>query len=204
MHRRSVVALGLLAAGAAVAGGRPALAAQAAKPRVAITTNHGVIVVELETVKAPITAGNFLRYVDAKKYDGGVFYRASRAPGQKGAGTIQGGVGPKTRKFPKIAHASTQKTGLRHRTGAISMGRNEPGSATQDFFICASPQSYLDAKPGAPGDNQGFAVFGQVVSGMPVVKKILALPTPGKTSEPAMKGQMLDPQVQIISMKRVA
>ena len=47
-------------------------------------------------------------------------------------------------------------------------------------------------------------MFGYVVSGMPVVKKILALPTPGKTSEPAMKGQMLDPPVVITSMKRVA
>lgn len=84
------------------------------------------------------------------------------------------------------------------------MGRNAPGSATSDFFICASAQPYLDAHPRAPGDNQGFAAFGTVVEGMAVVRKILALPTTGKTSMPEMKGQIIDPPVPILSMKRSA
>ena len=184
---------------------RPVFArAAAAKPRVAIQTDHGTIVVELEAAKAPISSTNFLRYVDAGKYDGGQFYRASRKPGVAGAGTIQGSASPKARLFRPIAHESTQVTGLRHKAGTISLARNAPGSATSDFFICASPQPYLDAHPGAPGDNQGFAAFGNVVEGMAVVKKILALPTPGKTSLPEMKGQILDPPVKILSMKRVA
>jgi peptidyl-prolyl cis-trans isomerase A (cyclophilin A) len=172
------------------------------KPRVRVTTAKGVIVLELEDKKAPVTAANFLRYVDAGKYDGGTIYRASRTPGVKGAGTIQGGIAPKMRKFRPIAHESTTMTGLRHRAGTISMGRNAPGTATCDFFICASPQPYLDAHPRQKGDNQGYAAFGQVVEGMAVVKRILALPTTGKTSEPAMKGQMIDPPVAITSMKR--
>ena len=184
---------------------RPLLArAAAAKPRVAIETRFGVIVVEMETEKAPVTAANFLRYVDAGKYDGGDFFRASREPGAAGAGTIQGEPSPKARPFRPIAHENTKTTGLRHKAGAISMARNAPGTATSDFFICASAQPRQDAHPGAPGDNQGFAVFGQVVSGMNVVRKILAQPTPGVTSEPAMKGQMLDPKIPIISAKRVA
>ena len=83
------------------------------------------------------------------------------------------------------------------------MARNAPGTATCDFFICASPQPYLDAHPGAAGDNQGFAAFGGVVQGLDVVKAILALKADGPALYPAMKGQMLNPPVKIIGMKRI-
>ena len=197
---------GLLGA-AALLMARPRLARAAdakpsAKPRVAITTPHGVIVVELEDKKAPITTANFLGYVDARKYENGSIYRASRTPGSPGAGSIQGKCSDYVRRLPPIAHESTTKTGLRHRAGTISMGRTKPGTATADFFICASALPYLDAHPGEPGDNLGYAAFGQVVSGMPVVKKILALPTDGKAEVPAMKGQILTKPLAI-SMKRV-
>ena len=194
--RRTLIAAGLL-----VAAPLPVLAA-AAKPRVVIQTDHGTIVVELENGKAPITSTNFLRYVDAHKYDGGTFYRASRTKGVKGAGSIQGGPPDRVRRFAPIAHESTHATGLRHKAGTISMARNAPGSATCDFFICASSMPYLDAHPGAPGDNQGFAAFGQVVQGLDVVRKILALPANGPAPYPVMKGQMLEPKVAITSMKR--
>jgi peptidyl-prolyl cis-trans isomerase A (cyclophilin A) len=177
--------------------------AAGAKPRVAIETGRGRIVVELEAVKAPITSANFLRYVDGGKYDGGTIYRASRTPGAPGQGSIQGARAVRARAFRPIAHESTRTTGLRHKAGTISMGRAAPGSATSDFFICASAMPFLDAHPGAPGDNQGFAAFGTVVEGMAVVRKILALPTTGKTNVPAMKGQILDPPVPIVSMKRL-
>ncbi len=188
-------------AGLLMASPMSALAATT-KPRVAIKTNHGTIVVELEAQKAPLTSANFLHYVDAQKYDGGSFYRASRTPGAPKEGTIVGGPPDKMRRFPPIAHESTEMTGLRHTTGTISLGRYGLGSATADFFICASPEPYLDAHPGAKGDNQGYAAFGQVVRGMNVVRTILALPTPGKSRFPDMKGQWLDPVVPIYSMKR--
>ncbi len=177
--------------------------AQTAKPRVAIQTTHGTIVVELEDRKAPITSANFLRYVDKKKFDGGSFYRASRAKGAPANGSIQAGPSIRTRRFAPIAHESTRMTGIRHKAGTISMARNEPGSATADFFICASPMAYLDAKPGAPGDNQGFAAFGTVVKGMDVVRKILASKTDGVPQNPSMKGQMINPPVAIVSVRRV-
>lgn len=177
--------------------------AQTAKPRVAIQTSHGVIVVELEDKKAPITSANFLRYVDKKKFDGGSFYRASRARGAPEKGSIQGGPSYRTRRFAPIAHESTRLTGIRHKAGTISMARNEPGSATADFFICASPMAYLDARPGAPGDNQGFAAFGTVVKGMDVVRKILASKTDGVPQNPSMKGQMINPPVAMVSVRRV-
>jgi peptidyl-prolyl cis-trans isomerase A (cyclophilin A) len=195
------------AAGLLAASPLPVLAA-APKPRVAIQTDHGTIVVELESGKAPITSANFLRYVDARKYDGGTFYRASKTKGVKGAGSIQGGPPDRVRRFAPIAHESTRLTGIKHRAGTISMARNAPGTATCDFFICASPQPYLDAHPGAPnaakmGDNQGFAAFGGVVQGLDVVKKILALKADGPALYPAMKGQMLNPPVKIIGMRRI-
>lgn len=189
------------AAGLVVA--TPGLALAAGKPKVAIQTSAGLIVVELEDKKAPITAANFLRYVDAKKYDGGTFYRASRTKGVKGAGSIQGAPPARARRFAPIAHESTAKTGIRHKPGVISMARNAPGTATCDFFICASAMPYLDAHPGAKGDNLGFAAFGTVVEGLPIVKKILAMPTGGPAYTEAMKDEMLKAPVQITGMKRV-
>ena len=183
--------------------GRASPAFAAGKPRVAIETDKGTIIVELEDKKAPITATNFLYYVDKHRFDGGQFFRANRAKGAKGAGSIQGQPKPYSRRAPPIAHESTLKTGLKHTTGAISMGRDAPGSATADFFICASPQPYLDAKPGKSDAAQGYAVFGYVVQGLDVVKKILAGRTDGPTNVPSMKGQILNPPVKILSMKRV-
>ena len=175
-----------------------------AKPRVLIKTNHGSILVELEAEKAPITSANFLRYVDAHAYDGGSFFRASRDPGAPKEGTIVGGPNPKVHPFPPIRHESTTMTGLRHVRGTLSLGRFDPGTATNNFFICASPEPYLDAHPGAPGDNLGYAAFGQVVEGMAVVDKILSLPTNGKTKFADQRGQWLKPPVPISSMRRAA
>jgi peptidyl-prolyl cis-trans isomerase A (cyclophilin A) len=197
--RRGVLgAAGLLAASPLYAQ------AARAKPKVVIQTGRGVIVVELEAGKAPITSANFLHYVQTGKYDGGQIYRASRTPGEPTHGTIQGWPYPTVRRYPPIAHESTEKTGLKHDAGTISMGRYGPGSATADFFICASPEPYLDAHPEAPGDNLGFAAFGQVIKGMDVVRTILALPTHGKVIIKEMRGQILTTPVPILSMKRSA
>jgi peptidyl-prolyl cis-trans isomerase A (cyclophilin A) len=176
----------------------------AGKPRVAIKTPRGTIVVELESGKAPITSANFLRYVDAKAYDGGTFFRASRDPGgPAGTGTIVGAPDAKIHPFPPIRHESTAKTGLRHVAGTLSLGRFATGTATNNFFICASDEPYLDAHPEEKGDNQGYAAFGRVVSGMSVVKKILSLPTNGDTQFKDQRGQWLKPPVPIVSMRRV-
>ena len=199
MRRRNF----LVGAGVLVASPATALA-KAPKPKVAIKTNHGMIVVELEAQRAPITSANFLHYVDTRLYDGGEFYRANRTPGVPKDGTIVGGPDPKVHRYPPIAHESTQMTGLRHLAGTLSLGRYAPGSATADFFICASPEPYLDAHPGAKGDNLGFAAFGQVIDGMDVVHTILALPTPGKSRFKDQKGQWLDPTVPILTMRRSA
>ncbi|HUO22191.1 MAG TPA: peptidylprolyl isomerase [Caulobacteraceae bacterium] len=198
----------LLAAGAAAVASAPHRARAAkALPKVTIHTARGVIVVELESGRAPLTSRNFLHYVDTKMYDDGQFYRASRTPGlPPGNGTIQGWPNPTIRRYPPIAHESTTQTGLIHDTGTISMGRFGPGSATADFFICASPQPYLDAHPDETPDpmhsNLGYAAFGHVISGMDVVLKILALPTNGKAFVKEMQGQILTKPVPILTMRR--
>ena len=191
----------LLAAAGALAA-NPAFA-QTANPKVLIQTGQGRIVVELAQDKAPITADNFLRYVDTGRYDGSTIYRATRAGGTGPVGLIEGGLQNDPAKLlPPIAHESTLTTGLRHVDGTISMARYGPGTATADFFICVGPASYLDADPNASGDNAGFAAFGAVVEGMDVVRAILALPTNGVARNPVMQGQILDPPVPIVSMKR--
>jgi peptidyl-prolyl cis-trans isomerase A (cyclophilin A) len=192
----------LLAAAAAALAAGPALA-QPARTRVRLQTDKGVIVAELADDKAPITAANFLRYVDARRMDGAAFYRAARAPGAPTIGLIEAGVRDAVKLFPPIAHESTLATGLRHLDGTLSMARFAPGTATSDFSICCGDAPYLDAHPDQPGDNQGYAAFGQVVEGMDVARAILALPTTGAAQTPAMQGQMIDPPVRIVSARRV-
>ena len=201
-RRDILIGAGLLAAFPAAAQTPDATTPKPAF-HVALNTPHGRIVIQLAVAQAPITTANFLRYVDRKLYDKATFFRASRAPGAVEYGLIQGGL-QNVGVLPPIAHEPTSKTGLKHVDGVISIARNEPGSATSDFFICIGDAPYLDANPTAPGDNLGFAAFGRVVEGMDVVKTILALPTPGRAINPVMKGQILDPPVPITSARRVA
>jgi peptidyl-prolyl cis-trans isomerase A (cyclophilin A) len=175
--------------------------AQAPNPRVVITTTEGVITVELAADKAPITTANFLKYVDRKLYDGATFYRASKPPGQttNDYGSIQGGLRDNVKKkLPPIAHESTLKTGLKHGDGTISMGRYAPGTAQADWVLCVGDMSYLDATPTDPG----FAAFGHVTDGMPIVRQILGMPTDPNAGVGAMKGEILVKPVRIISIRR--
>jgi peptidyl-prolyl cis-trans isomerase A (cyclophilin A) len=182
-------------------------ATAAANPQVRIHTAAGDIVVELAVDKAPITAKNFLKYVDRGLYNGATFYRASRPKGYTATdyGSIQGGLQNDPKKvLPPIAHEPTTKTGLKHENGTISMGRHAPGSAQADWFICVGDMTYLDADPKDPKKTPGFAAFGHVVSGMDVVQKILGMPTDPNRGEGAMKGEMLVKPVKIVSARRVA
>lgn len=179
----------------------PAPAVAPATVSVVLTTSEGPITIALEKERAPKTTANFLRYVDAKRFDGTTIYRAMKIG--DGVGLIQGGLqnDPK-RLFPPVAHEPTSQTGLSNTDGAISMARNAPGSATADFFIAVGDLSQLDAQPGQPGDNLGFAAFGHVTSGMDLVRRILQAPTSPTAGVPAMKGQMLAPAIKILTVRR--
>jgi peptidyl-prolyl cis-trans isomerase A (cyclophilin A) len=204
MNRRSLLAFALAAA---VLSPAPAFAqepvqAPASGPvvRVAIETTAGTILAETDP-RAPVTSANFLRYVDEGRFDGMTFYRGMvLAPG---VGLVQGGTnGAPDKVLAPIAHEPTSQTGLSHTDGALSMARFDPGSATGDFFIIVGNLSSLDAGKSAPGDP-GFAVFGRVVEGMDVVRRILAAPKSPTEGEGFMRGQMLEPRIQIIAVRRV-
>lgn len=175
---------------------------QQAAAKVRLETTVGAIVVALEQTRAPITAANFLRYVDEKRFDGITFYRAvDVAPG---FGLIQGGIRGDIKQFlPPIAHEPTTATGLSHTNGAISMARNAPGTADASFFITVGNLTSMDADPKQAGDNLGFAVFGHVVEGMEIVRHILQEPTSPTEGEGIMRGQMLAEPVRILSARRV-
>ena len=203
------IAFALLAAAAAPSFAQPAPPAappaEAPAPKddlvpVAIETSLGRIVIALDRGRAPLSTANFLRYVDAKRYDGEPFYRSVTA---EGSGFIQGGIRSDSRKlFPPVAHEPTSKTGLKNVAGAVSLARLEPGSAQADFFILTTDIPGFDAG-GYGGDADGFAVFGRVVEGMDVVKQIHGSPVSPTLGEGAMKGQLLDPPVKILKAARV-
>jgi peptidyl-prolyl cis-trans isomerase A (cyclophilin A) len=172
-----------------------------ATAHVLLKTSLGDIVLALEIERAPITAANFLHYVDQKRLDGTTFYRALVLGDDGKYGLIQGGLrGNPKRVFKPIAHEPTTVTGLSHTDGALSMARGDVDTATSDFFIIVGGLSSLDAQPN--GGDPGYAVFGHVVDGMDVVHAILGQPTSPTEGEGAMKGQMLLMPIKILSARR--
>jgi peptidyl-prolyl cis-trans isomerase A (cyclophilin A) len=159
-------------------------------PRVRIATELGDIVVEVDTAGAPITAMNFLRYVDGGFYDGGGFHRTVTADNQPNdsirIAVIQADISATRRDdtFGPIALERTSVTGLRHLDGTISMARSGPDSAVASFFICVGDQPELDFGGRRNPDGQGFAAFGRVVEGMEVVERINASPAEGQSLAP--------------------
>lgn len=174
--------------------------------RVVLETAMGAITIALEVERAPVSAANFLRYVDEGRLDGVLCYRAMHAAwGTPPSGFLQcGAQNDPQRILPPIAHEPTNQTGLSHTDGALSMARFEPGTATGDFSIMINDQTGLDARPAAenPADRPGYAVFGQVVEGMEVVHAIHATPRDPVKGEGFLKGQMLATPVKIVKARR--
>lgn len=195
MGRHASVAL------AALFGMLLAQAAAAAKPvLVRLQTSAGPITIQLEMQRAPITAVNFLRYAQEKRFDGTFFYRAARNRRTPTTGLVQGGINHRVvRARLPIAHEPTSRTGLTHVDGTVSMARNAPGTAMGDFFITIGPAPYLNARPG----SVGYAAFGKVVEGMPLVRKMLAAPTYPGGRTATTKGQQIISPIRIISARRV-
>ena len=189
----------------AMAGG--ALAAPATP--VVMTTDLGVVELELYPDKAPVTVANFLRYVDEGRFDGATFYRVVRAgtdPNPKAPiQVIQGGIDSDAHRgqmLPPIAHETTAKTGLSHTAGVISMTRDGPGTATSEIFITVGDNTSLDFGGARNPDGQGYAAFGRVTHGMDVVRKIQAQPSDVPTPVTFVKGQILERPVEILSIRR--
>lgn len=214
MNRRFVLAAALPALLALTAAAPHRRPMPAPKPipladtvRVTMTTELGPIELELDGKHAPITTANFLRYVDARRFDGITFYRSMHLDwGTPPNGLVQGGQRDPRKLFPPIAHEPTSQTGVLHKAGAISMARNAPGTAAADFSILLSDIQGLDAMPDSPNpDTQaGFAAFGHVVSGMDVVRAIWDAPRSETLGEGAMKGQMIEKPVKVLTVRRSA
>ena len=176
--------------------------------KVKLTTSQGPIVLELDEGKAPVTVANFLKYVDAGHYDGGTWHRTVKMDNQPESTikieVIQAGVNADRAKeaFPAIALERTNKTGLLHKDGVISMARGAADSATSGWFICINDQPSLDFGGMRNPDGQGFAAFGRVVSGMDVVRKIQAAPS-SATRTTNTEAQRLTPPIKIVKVARI-
>ncbi|NJL43794.1 MAG: peptidyl-prolyl cis-trans isomerase [Nitrosarchaeum sp.] len=157
---------------------------------VVIETSEGVIELELDAGKAPVTVENFLGYVDAGFYDGTIFHRVIDGFMIQGGGFTPDGSQKKTRA-PILLESGN---GLRNARGTIAMARTSvPDSATSQFFINVVDNAFLDKAPG----NDGYAVFGRVTKGMDVVDRIAKVST-------RSKGGNRDWPVQDVVIVRVA
>jgi peptidyl-prolyl cis-trans isomerase A (cyclophilin A) len=163
-------------------------------------TSAGNIVVELDRIRAPKTTAAFLQCALSRYGRHWTIYRTVR-PGNQSPGrpiqVIQGGLDQDTPPFPAIALESTRRTGLHNLAGTIAIPRDTaPNTGSPcDFFINVTNDPLLDA--GRSPDGYGYAVFGKVVSGMDVVRKIQRLPASGE------RGQYLSPKVRITRIERV-
>jgi cyclophilin family peptidyl-prolyl cis-trans isomerase len=143
----------------------------AAEPRVEIKTSLGTMVVELNASKAPKTVENFIGYTKGGFYDGTIFHRVIDGFMVQGGGFTADMSEKKTREPIQ----NEAKNGLKNERGSIAMARtNAPHSASSQFFINLNPNTSLDYPS---FDGWGYAVFGKVVDGLPVLDKIAKVGT---------------------------
>ncbi|MBI2077849.1 MAG: peptidylprolyl isomerase [Euryarchaeota archaeon] len=134
-------------------------------PKVKFETTMGTFVAEIYQDKVPTTAKNFLQYVQEKHFDGTIFHRVIKGFVIQGGGFTPG----MKEKATRAPIPLETKLMLKHEDGSLSMARtSNPDSGTSQFFVCLGAQRALDPK----GPRDGYAVFGKVVSGLDVVKKI--------------------------------
>ena len=169
-------------------------------PLVKMKTDLGDIIIEIDTINAPVTATNILKYVDDQIFNSAFFYRVVRMDNQLNNDikieVIQGGLGfdESPLSLSPIEHETTDITGILHKDGVISMARMEPGTASSEIFICVGDQHELDFGGKRNPDGQGFAAFGKVIEGMDVVREIQSKPD---------REQMLVTTVNIIEVERI-
>lgn len=168
--------------------------AQAANPLVKVTTNHGEMVFELYPEKAPLTVANFLHYVNSGHYDGTIFHRViDKFVAQGGGFTPDFEYKPTLDPIPNEAF-----NGLKNEPGTLAMARDyEPDTATSQFYINLDDNKFLNYRSPQP-KYFGYCVFGKVVKGWDVARKIAALPTGASSRFEA------DVPVQAVVIEKVA
>lgn len=167
--------------------------------RVAVETPFGTIEIALDATRAPATTANFLRYVDSGFYNGGRFHRALR-PGTDldtahPVALIQASRAPRTAGFPPIP-LEGPAAALPHVDGAVAMADSGSGTATSDFFICIGDERAIDEGGARTRRGERFPVFGRVIAGMEVVRRIQSAPVfPGS--------DVLEPPIPISKASRL-
>jgi peptidyl-prolyl cis-trans isomerase B (cyclophilin B) len=140
-----------------------------------LTTNFGAITIELDAEKAPMSAANFLAYVEAGHYDNTIFHRVIDGFMIQGGG-FTAGMDQKPVKAPIENEA---KNGLKNERYTVAMARtSDPHSATAQFFINVGDNDFLDNDKCQ--DGWGYCVFGRVTEGQDVVDKIKGVKTGNK------------------------
>ncbi|QBF84156.1 peptidyl-prolyl cis-trans isomerase [Shewanella maritima] len=140
---------------------------------ITLHTNHGDITLELNAEKAPITVENFMKYVNDGFFDGTIFHRVIDGF------MIQGGgfTSDMTQKTTNATIKNEANNGLSNEIGTIAMARtSDPHSATAQFFINVSNNTFLDFKNEST-QGWGYCVFGKVSAGMDIVEKIKGVST---------------------------
>lgn len=158
LDRRSFVAVAIALATSPVFA-----AVRAPMPGVVIRTDMGTTDIEFAVNRTPITAANFLRYVDARPFDRGGFYRVVRPDNDHDPATItvvQGGLDSRWATLPPIAYETTAMTDIRNTDGVVSMARNAPATETSRFSISIGDNPALDFGGLRSADRHGFAAFG--------------------------------------------
>jgi cyclophilin family peptidyl-prolyl cis-trans isomerase len=144
-------------------------------PQLLISTSMGDITLQLDSVRAPKSVTNVLRYVKEKHYDNTAFYRVAKGFVIQMGSFDANGKGRGIHPGPVPLEANNGLSNLR---GAVALGRADaPDSATAEFYINLADNTPLDHKADDPGNTTGYAVFGQVISGMEVVDAIGQVPT---------------------------
>ena len=171
---------------------------------VRLETALGVIDIAVDTKRAPVTAANFLKYVDGGFYDQGRFHRTTHPgnytpalPNRPPLEVIQAGINPAKREqgFGPIPLERTSVTGIKPVVGIVSMARGTGAdTGTSDFFICLNDQPSLDFGGMRFDDGQGAAAFGRVVNGLEVARQIQKQP---------FEAQRLTPPIAIVKASRV-
>lgn len=171
--------------------------------RVSVQTEEGEFVLGIDEANAPITAANFLAYVDGSHLSNSSVYRIVTL-GNQPADTphkievIQWGWRASEeapdQPFPSIPHEPTSVTGLRHVDGTLSMARREPGTAGPGFFICIGDQPELNEGGRRNPDGAGFAAFGKLLDGAETIKRIFAR---------AEGVEYIDTPIRVLTVQRV-
>ena len=181
-------------------------------------TSVGAIEVAVYPERAPVSATNFLRYVDEGRYDGATLYRASRRSDGAAIEVIQGGLLEATMTggaadanyanaeppLGRIAHETTHTTGIANEAGTLAYARLAPGTAGSEFFFNVADNPVLDTDAGTPErDGFGYATFGRVLRGLDVLRRVQQMPTDRDTEIEVVRGQLLDEPVMIERVYRM-